>query len=94
MRDHDPAASDAERHHAEEALRDSERKLKEAQRIAHVGHWERDLETGLVTASDELYRIFGVSPQRLLSRGSLRPVHPISLGRGSKQGARRGRSGP
>ncbi|HUP07437.1 MAG TPA: PAS domain S-box protein, partial [Caldimonas sp.] len=27
-------------------LQDSERKLEEAQRIAHVGHWESDFETG------------------------------------------------
>jgi PAS domain S-box-containing protein len=53
-----------ERKRAEEALHDSERKLKEAQRITHVGHWERDVETGLITWSDELYRIFGVLPQQ------------------------------
>ncbi len=44
-------------------LQESRRKLEEAQRIAHVGHWERDLETGLITWSDEIYRIFGLRPQ-------------------------------
>jgi PAS domain S-box-containing protein len=45
-------------------LRESEARLEEAQRIAHVGHWERDLETNRVTWSDETYRIFGMAPQR------------------------------
>jgi PAS domain S-box-containing protein len=43
-------------------LRESEAKLEEAQRIAHVGYWERDLSTNLVTWSDESYRIFGLAP--------------------------------
>jgi PAS domain S-box-containing protein len=45
-------------------LRESEARLAEAQRIAHVGHWERDLETNRVTWSDETYRIFGLAPQK------------------------------
>jgi PAS domain S-box-containing protein len=48
---------------AEEALKESQRRLEEAQRIAHVGHWERDLETGVITWSDEIYRILGLPPQ-------------------------------
>ena len=31
------------------SLRESERKLEEAQRLAHVGYWERDLETDRIT---------------------------------------------
>ena len=45
------------------SLRESEGRLAEAQRLAHVGHWERDFETGVVTWSDETYRIFGLLPQ-------------------------------
>ena len=45
---------------AEEALKESQRRLEEAQRIAHVGHWERDLETRRITWSDEIYRILGL----------------------------------
>ena len=56
-------AENSERKQAEEALKESQRRLEEAQRIAHVGHWERDLETGLITWSDEIYRILGLSPQ-------------------------------
>src|SRR5262249_50939017 len=44
-------------------LGESECKLEEAQRIAHVGHWERDVDTDAVTWSDETYRIFGLRPQ-------------------------------
>ena len=43
-------------------LRDSERRLEAAQRIAHVGWWERDYRTGRVSLSDEASRIFGVEP--------------------------------
>ncbi|MDB6015740.1 MAG: nodV1 [Pedosphaera sp.] len=53
----------AERAAVNQQLQESRRKLEEAQRIAHVGHWERDLETDLITCSDEIYRIFGLSPQ-------------------------------
>jgi PAS domain-containing protein len=44
-------------------LQESKARLEEAQRIAHVGYWERDLETGRLTWSDETYRIFGLHPQ-------------------------------
>lgn len=43
---------------AEEALRESERKLSEAQKMAQLGHWEWDIKTGAVEWSDEVYRIF------------------------------------
>jgi len=44
-------------------LRESERRLEDAQRLAHVGHWERDVETNVAVWSDETYRIFGLRPQ-------------------------------
>jgi len=44
-------------------LRQSQARLEEAQRIAHVGYWERNLETNGITWSDETYRIFGLAPQ-------------------------------
>ena len=52
----------SERKRAEEELRESEARLEEAQRIAHVGWWERDFSTGHVTLSDEVCRIFGLQP--------------------------------
>lgn len=45
-----------------ESLRDSERRLEAAQRIAHVGWWERDYRTSHVELSHEASRIFGVEP--------------------------------
>jgi PAS domain S-box-containing protein len=57
---------------------ESERKLEEAQSLAHVGHWERDSDTDLITWSDETYRIFGLQPQeRILKLAQLAElIHP------------------
>jgi PAS domain S-box-containing protein len=44
-------------------LRESEGRLGEAQRIAHVGHWDNDLDNDRFNWSDEAYRIFGLQPQ-------------------------------
>jgi PAS domain S-box-containing protein len=38
------------------------RQLEAAQAITHVGSWEWDLATGIVSWSDELYRIYGLEP--------------------------------
>jgi PAS domain S-box-containing protein len=59
-------------------LGESERKLEEAQRISHVGHWERDLATDRYTWSDETYRILGLRPkERILGFGQMQQlVHP------------------
>jgi PAS domain S-box-containing protein len=48
---------------SEAYLAESNARLEEAQRITHVGYWERDLVTGCITWSDETYRIFGLRPQ-------------------------------
>ena len=48
----------------EEALTTSEKRLIEAQRVAHVGSWELDIVTGSLYWSDEIYRIFGFLPQQ------------------------------
>ena len=51
-----------ERKRAEEALRRSESQLAEAQRVAHIGSWNWNLQKNGLTWSDEHYRIFGVQP--------------------------------
>ncbi len=51
------------RKEAEMHLINSERRLAEAQQLAHVGGFEVDIRTNTVTWTDELYRIFGVHPQ-------------------------------
>ncbi|MBV8670425.1 MAG: PAS domain-containing protein, partial [Candidatus Eremiobacteraeota bacterium] len=45
---------------AEGALGETNARLEEAQRIAQVGWWQRDLITGRLTCSEEVCRILGV----------------------------------
>jgi len=45
-------------------LQESKTRLEEAQRVAHIGHYEWDLVANRVTWSDELYRIYGLNPQQ------------------------------
>jgi len=47
---------------AEAVLRNAERRLRDAQRVAHVGSWDRDLATGAITWSEELSALYGVDP--------------------------------
>jgi PAS domain S-box-containing protein len=51
-----------ERDETEGSLRRREESLAGAQRIAHLGSWERDLATNKEVWSAELCRIFGVTP--------------------------------
>ena len=59
----DRKRAEEERQTLSRELEESNARLEEAQRVAHVGHWEWDLETGVVVWSDETYRIFGLRPQ-------------------------------
>jgi PAS domain S-box-containing protein len=52
----------AQRKQVETALRESERNLLEAQRVAHVGSWSWDAATDQVKWSQELYAITGLDP--------------------------------
>jgi PAS domain S-box-containing protein len=51
-----------ERKQTEAALRESEKRLAQAQEIAHLGSWEWDIHSDTVFWSDELFRIFGLEP--------------------------------
>jgi PAS domain S-box-containing protein len=51
-----------ERVRAEEERRRSDALLREMERIAHIGSWEWDLETGTLWWSEELYEVYGVDP--------------------------------
>ena len=55
----------AELEEAYNSLKESEKGLAEAQKMAHIGNWEWDIVTDKAYWSDELYRIFGRSPQEL-----------------------------
>ena len=47
------------------SLKESERSLAEAQKMAHIGNWYRDIKTNEIHWSDEVYRIFGFKPQEV-----------------------------
>ncbi len=51
-----------ERKRAEEALRESEARLKDAQELGRIGNWEFDFATKKITWSDQTYRLFGRDP--------------------------------
>lgn len=55
------------------ALKKSEAKLQEAQKIAQLGYWEFNLTTQEITWSDEVFRIFGLSSTQKL------PTYPEIL---------------
>ena len=44
------------------ALQDSQHRLSEAQRVAHVGDWEWDIPSNTTTWSDEAHRLYGHDP--------------------------------
>ena len=70
--------ADEERQALSRKLEESKARLEEAQRVAHLGHWEWDLETNEIVWSDESYRIFGLKPQeRPMDLATVRGiVHP------------------
>lgn len=47
------------------SLKESEKGLSEAQKMAHIGNWSWDFVTGEIYWSQEMYRIFGINPQKL-----------------------------
>ncbi|MDP6474240.1 MAG: PAS domain S-box protein [Alphaproteobacteria bacterium] len=51
-----------ERARAEQALQESEARLLQAQRMAHLGHWTWHIEEDKTYWSEEHYRIFGLPP--------------------------------
>jgi PAS domain S-box-containing protein len=49
-----------ERKQIEEEIKKSEKRLKDAQKIAKLGNWDLDIETGSISWSDEMYSIFDI----------------------------------
>jgi len=60
------------------SLKESEKRLDEAQRMAHIGNWVWDIATGKEYWSDELHRIFKRDPQEAAPsyKEYLNYVHP------------------
>jgi PAS domain S-box-containing protein len=59
----DQKRAEKERQALSRDLQESKARLEEAQRLAHIGYYEWNLITGRVIWSDELYRIYGLSPR-------------------------------
>jgi PAS domain S-box-containing protein len=66
---------------ANEGLRQSETRLAEAQKTAHLGSWDLDLVSNHLVWSDEIYRIFEIDPARFGAsyEAFLNAVHPDDL---------------
>jgi two-component system sensor histidine kinase UhpB len=72
-------ASDiTDRRLTEQALREQRALLSEAQKLAGLGWWEWTPESGRLVWSEELYRIYGVSPETFKPsfESHLEHVHP------------------
>ncbi len=52
----------SDRKAVEDEFRENEFRLKEAQKLAHVGSWEYDIASGKIFGSDEGFRIYGLVP--------------------------------
>ncbi len=67
-----------ERRRAERTLQASQERLQEAQRLAHLGNWELDLQTGVLSWSEEIFRIFEIDPARFGAsyEAFLAAIHP------------------
>jgi PAS domain S-box-containing protein len=67
-----------ERQQAERQLRQSTERLQEAQRIAHIGNWELDLQHNTLYWSEEVFRLFEIDPQQFGAsyEAFLELVHP------------------
>ncbi|MFQ5776259.1 MAG: PAS domain S-box protein, partial [Kiloniellaceae bacterium] len=72
------ATNITERVRAEQALRESQASLANAQRIARLGNWDWNVRTNTLWWSDEIYRIFGLEPQEFGTtyKAFLERVHP------------------
>jgi PAS domain S-box-containing protein len=70
-----------ERKRAEEALRQSEAYLAEAQRLSHTGSWASESTGRPLYWSEELFRIFGFDPQQGVPTPEkpLQRIHPEDL---------------
>ncbi len=64
-----------EQKQAKEDLLESEANLAKAQRIAHIGSWERDLKSDTLKWSKEMFNVFDIPPETF--DGRIESVLPI-----------------
>lgn len=83
----DRKRAEEERQALASALQQSNARLEEAQRLAHIGHYEWNLIENLVTYSDELCRIYAIPPQKDPFDAALifERIHPDDRERVAKQ---------
>jgi len=67
-----------ERKRSEQDLSDSKASLAKAQQIAHLGNWDWNIQENTLFWSDEIYRIFGLSPKKFEAtyEDFLNSIHP------------------
>jgi two-component system, cell cycle sensor histidine kinase and response regulator CckA len=67
-----------ERKAAEDRSREGQERYVRAEKIGRMGHWDGDFQEGTSVWSEELYRIFGVDPEKVspVYGEFLRLVHP------------------
>ena len=70
----------------EQVLRQSEARLNQAQRTAHIGNWELDLVSNQLYWSDEIYRIFEIDQATFAASydAFLNTIHPDDRDRVNK----------
>jgi PAS domain S-box-containing protein len=68
----------SERKQAEEELRSSEARMRQAQRLGRLGFWEWNIATDKTVWSDEMFAIYGITPEEFTGRGEdyLNFTHP------------------
>ncbi len=65
------------RKRGEVALRESEKNLIDAQKLAHIGNWVWDIKMNRITCSDEVYRVCGIKPNTTITYDKLlEAIHP------------------
>ena len=74
-------ASNQDITHCKEIEKNSQHRehlLKKAQYLAGIGHWELDLQSGVLSCSDQLHRLFNIQPKSFPAtiEGLLSFVHP------------------
>ena len=70
----------AELQEAYNSLKESEERLADSQKIAHIGNWEWNVATNEEYWSEEAYHIFGLDPQFKLNHNTfLKCIHPDDL---------------
>ena len=69
------AVETTERKRQEDRLRDSEARLARCQRMANLGSWEQDLESGELQLSEDTCRIFGMQPEA--SRSTMETLYSL-----------------